>query len=217
MFWLLSSLFWSYKNLRSEREIQLQLQNEKLITELKLLKSQIRPHFIFNALNNIYSLVQQGDANAALMLEKLSAILRYTVDYSSVAVVPLNKEVTAIEKYMALEFLKKPKSENIDFYQEGSFQNIQIVPLILLSLVENCFKHSNVNYSEKGWIKIDCIVEDNVLHFITANSKSNHPKEKSGIGNKNIERQLALNYPNQYELKLEETDEQFVVNLKIRF
>lgn len=218
LFWLLSTLFWYYKNVQKERENQLQLKAEKLETELRFLKNQISPHFIFNTLNNIYALVQQGHANAAPMLAKLSTILRYILYDSAQDQVPLVKEIKTIQEYIQLQLFRKPKSNNVDFYQEGAVNGIQIAPLILLNFIENCFKHSNIDIDEAAWIKISCLIHDRELTFITENSqaKSSLKKEVGGLGNQNIKRQLALKYPNRHTLVTQAEGDLFKVQLTIK-
>lgn len=207
LFWLISTLFWHYEKSHIQRQEQLLMRAEKLEAELKFLKNQLSPHFIFNTLNNIYSLVQQGNKNAAPMLAKLSDVLRYLLYDSSQKTIFLAKEIAAIHKYVDLQLLRKPKSENVDFYQEGNGSRLKIPPLLLLNFVENSFKHSNLDKSKDAWIKISCIVkENNELHFTTENSKEDFtalPKN-GGLGNQNIQRQLELNYPNAHELVFED-------------
>lgn len=127
LFWLISTLYWYYGKLQEARETQLSIRAEKLETELRFLKNQISPHFIFNTLNNIYSLVQQGHQNAAPMLAQLSSILRYILYDSSKPTVPLQKEITTIQEYIKLQLYRKPKSTNIDFYQEGDISNLKLL------------------------------------------------------------------------------------------
>ena len=216
LFWLISTLYWYYQKLQEEREIQLKNRAEKLETELRFLKNQISPHFIFNTLNNIYSLVQQGHKNAAPMLAQLSTILRYILYESSREEVLLEKELNTIKDYIELQLFRKPKSSNVDFYQEGNVLYLKIAPLILLNFVENCFKHGNLAKSDDAWIKISCFIDDNQqLEFITENSKEKAFKkqEENGLGNKNIRRQLEINYPNAHELIVEETDDFFRTRL----
>lgn len=203
LFWLVSTLYWYYKKLQEEREMQLTLQTEKLAAELRFLKNQLSPHFIFNTLNNIYSLVQQGHKNAAPMLAQLSTILRYILYESSKDKVLLSKELATIKEYIELQLYRKPASTNVDFYQEGLLENYQIIPLLLLNFVENCFKHGNLDQSETAWIKISCIISDaGQLEFITENSKDKITLKQDigGIGNTNIQRQLLLNYADAHEL-----------------
>lgn len=218
LFWLISTLLWSYQKLQIERENQLQQKAERLESELRFLKNQISPHFIFNTLNNIYSLVQQGHKNAAPMLAQLSTILRYILYESSREKVLLTKEIKTIQDYIQLQLFRKPKSTNIDFYQEGNLQNLQIAPLILLNFVENCFKHSNIEVSENAWIKISCIVNDQALEFITENSKEKIVKERpvGGLGNQNIRRQLELNYAGNHEFHIENNLDAYKVTLLLK-
>lgn len=217
LFWLLSTMFWYYQSFQSERELQLQTKSTQLETEIKLLKSQIQPHFIFNTLNNVYSLVQQNSPNAAPMLAKLSNILRYTLYNNERKEVVLEKEINVIKEYISLQLLRKPLSENVDFYVEGYTKSHQIVPLLLLSWVENCFKHGDLGKNEEGFIKISCIIEDGVLYFSVENSKNQYAQktDSMGIGNKNIERQLLLNYPNKHTLNIENEVEVFKLEVQI--
>lgn len=217
LFWLLSTMFWYYQSFQTERELQLQAKSDQLETEIKLLKSQIQPHFIFNTLNNVYSLVQQGNPNAAPMLAKLSNILRYILYNNEKRTTILEKEINVIQEYINLQLLRNPLSENIDFYVEGYLKNHQIVPLLLLSWVENCFKHGDLDKNEAGFIKVSCILENDTLYFSTENSQqpSIQTRELGGIGNKNIERQLLLNYPNRHKLEIEETVDTFKLEVQI--
>lgn len=218
MFWLVSFLLWFSLKWQEERELQLQMKAEKLEVEMKFLKNQISPHFIFNTLNNIYSLVQQKHDNAAPMLAKLSKILRYLLYDSSQKEVFLKKELDAIQHYIELQLLRKPKSQNVDFYKEGRVAQLKVVPLLLLNFVENAFKHGNLDKTEEAWIQISCTIDENSrLHFIIENSKTKTigKRLEGGLGNQNIERQLALNYPNKHELEIENAEDIYKLNLTI--
>lgn len=217
LFWLISTLSWYYKKLQKERETQLQLKAEKLETELRFLKSQISPHFIFNTLNNIYALVQQGHKNAAPMLAQLSTILRYILYDSARDQVFLSKEIATIQEYIQLQLYRKSKSSNIDFYQEGKLNGLQIAPLMLLNFVENCFKHSNIDTNENGWIKISCMVHDGHIELITENStdKIIQKNDIGGIGTQNVIRQLELKYKDKHSLNTKKEDGVFIVRLTI--
>jgi len=189
-----------------------------LETELKFLKTQLSPHFIFNTLNNIYSLVKQGHKNAAPMLAKLSTVLRYILYDSSQEKVFLEKETTTIKEYIELQLLRKPKSENIDFYKEGSISDMRIAPLLLLSFVENCFKHGNIDKSKDAWIKISCIADEGkMLIFTTENSKEGQRGRHvgNGLGNENVKRQLDLYYPDKHQLEVVEGDDVFKIKLSL--
>lgn len=214
--WLISTLFWYYKKEQKERELHIQMKADKLEAEMKFLKNQISPHFIFNTLNNIYSLVQQGHPNASPMLAKLSGILRYLLYDSAKKEVPLKKELQTIEQYIELQLMRKPKSQNVDFYQEGNTNGIKIVPLLLLNFVENCFKHGDLDKSEEGFVKIACIAEEGQrVRFTAENSKTTAVvvSQSGGLGNLNIQRQLDLNYKDKYQLVVKDEKEVFGVEL----
>ena len=219
LFWMISTLIWYSQKWQQERELQLQLRAEKLVTEMKFLKNQISPHFIFNTLNNIYSLVQQKHENAAPMLAKLSKILRYLLYESAQQEVLLEKELEAIQHYIELQLLRKPKSNNVDFYKEGRVQYLKIAPLLLVNFVENAFKHSQIDQSEEAWIQISCIIkEDKTLHFSVENSKVGKAikEDNGGLGNENVKRQLALSYPEKHTLHITEEENAYKLDLQIQ-
>ncbi len=220
LFLLISTLYWYYQQWQLEKEKRLRIRSEKLEAELKFLKTQISPHFIFNTLNNIYSLVVQQHDNAAPMIAKLSTILRYVLYESSENKVLLKKELNALENYIGLHLLRKPKSENIDFYQEGKIADIKIAPLLLINFVENCFKHSDIDKNEGAWIKVSCIIDETHVHFTTENSKDGKDmaskNSEGGIGIDNVKRQLALHYPDRHQIKIQDEQDRHKVDLKIK-
>lgn len=219
LFILLSSFFWFYKSFQMEKERKMKLKTEKLETELKFLKAQISPHFIFNSLNNIYALVLQQHKNAAPMVAGLSKIMRYILYDCSEDEVLLEKELEHIQNYINLQLLKMPASENIDFYTEGNFQGITIAPLILINFVENSFKHSNIDNDENAWIKIEALMkESNVFHFRIHNSKGVQSVniKDGGIGLVNTKQQLNLHYPEKHGLEISENPEDFEIELSIK-
>lgn len=218
LFFLLSSLYWYYKDRQKQLQRQLTLKNEKLEAELKFLKTQISPHFLFNTLNNIYALAYQKHDNAAPMVAKLSKIMRYIIYDGNVETVPLEKEIETLRSYIDLHLMRKPRSENIDFYAEGNFKNHQIAPLLLINFVENCFKHSDIDKNEDSFIKIVCqIIGENELHFSTENSFEPNSKNKDwgGIGLENVRRQLALNYE-VHDLKIYSKNNIFKLELSLK-
>lgn len=214
-----SYLYWFYQQWFIQTNEALLLKSQQLETELQLLKTQISPHFLFNTLNNIYSLCQQKHDNAALMVTRLAAVLRYLIYEGAQAKVALSKEVAMIEDYIQLQLLKKSESQNIDFYTEGITSQHQIAPLLLINFVENSFKHSNFFNDANAWIEVSvCIDEDNQLVVEVANSVATgiDKPEKGGIGLANTQRQLELHYPKAHQLKLAQQDESFQVNLYIQ-
>jgi len=193
------------------------LLREKLQAELNFLRLQINPHFLFNILNNIYSLAYAKDDKAPDMISRLSLILRYMLYECKGERVPLKKELELLKNYSDLQQLKLEDERNIDFYDEG-IQSQQIAPLILISVLENSFKHSDIATNKQGWIKVDFIVADKVFIYSVSNSISEHVQstsEYSGIGYENFEKQLQLNYPENYTLDVKHEDGSHIVHLTI--
>ena len=212
---LISFLVWRINQFESEKKRGLALNNEKLKAELLLLKSQVSPHFLFNTLNNIYSLSIEKHDHAPLMIEKLSEILRYLIYEGHKEVVLLEKEANLIEEYVALQLLKKMKGEQqIKLTIKGVEPHHKIAPLILVNLVENCFKHGDINYKPDGFLRIMLRVEENVLYFKTENSFQPNKKAK-GIGIANIREQLKHNYPNAHQFNIHQEMTTFEVSLTI--
>ncbi len=219
LFTFISTMVWHYQQFYESQQKQIQTEKDKLENELQFLKAQISPHFLFNSLNNIYSLSLQKDENAAPMVAKLSQIMRYILESSSKERVSLKGELAFLQDYIDLQLLKKAKSENVDFYTEGIEANHKIAPLLLVNFLENAFKFSGIYQDENAWIEVTCSVEENQqFHFQIANSKQmklENGVKSSGIGISNVQRQLALHYPDRHELKVEEGEEEFRVSLEV--
>jgi len=212
---LISFLYWYFILYLREKNDNLALQNDKLQAELLLLKSQVSPHFLFNSLNNIYSLSITKHDNAPVMIEKLSDILRYIIYEGTKNEVHLEREVELMNNYIDLQLLKKLKAEkNIKVTTKGVKSAHKIAPLILINLVENCFKHSDIAYHENGFLEIDLRVSNEQLSFHTINSYKASSK-KSGIGLKNIQQQLQHYYPEAHRLKIESDEAVFRVEMQI--
>lgn len=204
LFMLLSLLYWYFKQWQLEREKQLILKSEKLEAELNFLRTQLNPHFIFNTLNNIYSLSLQKHDNAAPMIANLSSILRYTLYEGGDGHVNLENEINALKRLIDLYLMAKPKSMNVLFLHEGDCRPWEIVPMLLMNFAENCFKHSNINIDSSGFIKINSkIMPDGKFVFITENSwvPAIAGNKNGGIGLQNAMRQLEINYPNAHSLE----------------
>jgi len=194
------------------------LKSENLNTELKFLKSQINPHFLFNALNNIYAMSMMNSKDAPKMILKLSDILRYNLYDGIQERVPLEKEIRYIENYVSFQKLKDDKIENINMDFDNVDGNIMIAPLILIPFVENSFKHSKIEDIANGWINIDLKTVGEKIVFSVTNSvpKIDFKKDTSkGIGLENVKRRLELIYPNKYDLHINEVENQFSVKLTI--
>ena len=217
LFWLLSILFWSYRTRQEESREKLQIRSEKLELEMRLLKNQLSPHFIFNSLNNLYALIQQGHEQAGPMLAKLSRILRYLYQEAHKEQVSLQQELEAIHWYYELFLLRKPASEQIEIVLPAVDPQWSVPPLLLLSLVENGFKHSNLNTVPQAWLQIDSkVLPDRILEFHISNSFT--PKQevsRSQVGFQNIQQQLDYFFPERHFFAWSAKDGIFHVHLRI--
>ncbi|GAA4275160.1 hypothetical protein GCM10022258_44560 [Aquimarina gracilis] len=211
-------LFFDWFKERRETEA---LRREKVDAELKFLKSQTNPHFLFNTLNSIYGLALEKSEKTPSLILKLSEILSYTLYESNVEKVDLGKELALIENIIALEKERYEKRVDIDYKVEGKVEKIKIPPLILIPFIENAFKHGLKNEIKKGWIKIHIKATKDLLFFMIENSISSiEEKEKgtneSGLGLQNVTRRLDLIYGEQKDLDITKTDTSFKVVLKIK-
>lgn len=192
---------------------------ERAEAELKLLKSQISPHFLFNTLNNIYGLAYLRDERAAQMISKLSKLLRYLLYDCDQPKVPLLKEKDLIEHYLSIQLLKHEDSRNVDFYHAGITNNNKIAPMILINFVENCFKHSDLENNPHGWIKISLEVENNELNFRTENTVKQEvekiPTDQKGIGLTNSLKILEANYQGRHKVEMSRENHVYQLDLKI--
>lgn len=195
-----------------------EIENEKLMAELRFLKAQINPHFLFNTLNNLYYLAFTNSPNTTEVIAKLSQMMRYMIYDSNHVTVPMSKEIEYMENYISLEKLRLNNPIPINFEVKGNSDSLMIVPLIFITFLENAFKHGVSNNSEDAWVNIFIKVEGKQCVYRVENSKipknTNH-EEKSGIGLQNLQRRLALSYPDNYELKVEEETDKYSVELSI--
>jgi len=192
----------SYIDLRKVVKREFKLRHQKVQVELNYLKLQLNPHFLFNNLNNIYSLCVNKDDNAPLMVARLSGMMRNYVNYSKLSKISLDKEIDTINNFISFQKLKKPMSSNIDVYIEGDVSDYQIIPLVLVNFVENAFKHSDIFHSDRSYISISFVLDEFMnLMFLVENSVFEYKNNKSiGIGNVNIKRQLDLAYEDRFSL-----------------
>ncbi len=208
---------------RFEERHQLEvLQKEKANTELKFLKAQINPHFLFNTLNNLYSLtLEESSEKASEVVLKLSDMLDYMLYRCKDAEVPLKNEITFIQDYIDLESLRYGSKLTLSFTHHLHDPNVMIAPLILISFIENAFKHGASNTLNDSIITIELTTNQDQLCFkvfntLPSSEQNNRDNESnSGIGFSNSERQLELNYTNNYYLKSIKTDKDFQVILTI--
>jgi two-component system LytT family sensor kinase len=182
--------------------IQRSLETEKKDMELQFLKSQLNPHFLFNSLNNIYSLAYQKSDKTADAILKLSEIMRYMIYESNDSWVALSKEIEYVQSYIELQKLRFKDGASVMMTLNGEIDNQQILPLVLISFVENAFKHGVAN-DPSDPIRINIIANQKILHFSITNKKNNANKDHiGGVGLNNVERRLQLLYPERYKLNI---------------
>ena len=195
---------------------------EKMRADIDLLRSQINPHFFFNALNNIYAISQRNkDDEAGHAIMKLSGLMRYMIYDSSVAEISLARELEHIENYFEVARLKFAQDEKVDIriQKEGNFHEYKIAPLLLVPFVENAFKHGLGSKGE-GYIHLNLFVNENELNFQINNpilEKKESWKKHPGIGLDNVKKRLQLIYPGRYHLDIPDSKGEFKVQLTIKW
>jgi two-component system LytT family sensor kinase len=199
----------------SNERIQRNLESERREMELQFLKSQLNPHFLFNSLNNIYSLAYQKSDKTADAIMKLSEIMRYMIYESNTPTVALSKEVDYLTNYIELQKIRFKDGAFIELTLNGEIDDQKIVPLMLISFVENAFKHGVVNDPENP-VKINIIANQKILHFSVINKKNQQNKDaQGGIGLPNVERRLQLVYPDRYKLNVVNSATHYTCELMI--
>jgi len=194
---------------------QKNLMREKKEMELQFLKSQLNPHFLFNSLNNIYSLAYQKSDKTADAILKLSEIMRYMIYESNDSWVALSKEIEYLQSFIELQKLRFKDGAAVEFTQNGEIDNQQIVPLILISFVENAFKHGIANDPQNP-IRINIIANQKILHFSVSNKKNSYNKDQmGGVGLHNVERRLQLLYPDRYKLNIVNSETHYTSELML--
>jgi len=207
---------------RFEERHQLEvLQKEKANTELKFLKAQTNPHFLFNTLNNLYSLTLEKSEKAPEVVLKLSDMLDYMLYRCKDSEVPVKQEIALIQDYIDLESLRYGDKLTLSFTYHLHSPDVMIAPLILISFVENAFKHGASKNLNDSIIEIELTTKQDQLSFkvfntLPSNTQNDTENEsRSGIGFSNSQRQLELNYKDNYDLKSKKTDTSFEVALTI--
>ncbi|UJH66350.1 sensor histidine kinase [Allomuricauda sp. SCSIO 65647] len=200
-----------------------ELERRQMATELRFLRSQVSPHFFFNTLNNIYSLTLEKSNKAPEVVLKLSDLMRYLLYATKKRKEGLKKEVECIQNYIDLERIRFDDSLEVDVNITGNLENKAIAPMLLIPLVENCFKHGASKNIGKMNICVNINVIDSFLYFETKNTKPKGekkdriPSRAGGIGLSNVRKRLQLGYaPNEYEFNVEENKTLFKVSLKLK-
>lgn len=195
---------------------QQELEKEQAITELAYLKSQINPHFLFNTLNDIYSLTYQKAEMAPEAVLKLSELLRYMLKESNDRFAPVEREITYLKNVVELYEIGQKGIAYINLEINGDYKDREIAPLILINFIENAFKHGIVNDPENP-VKIKLSINENDFDFEVFNKKNKDYKDKTGgIGLANVQRRLALIYPDRHKLGIIDENDTFTVHLKLK-
>ncbi len=200
-----------------ERQM-VQAESEHLSTEIKFLKSQINPHFLFNSLNNIYTLTLLRDDKAPESLLRLSGMLRYMLYEAETETVPLGKEIDYIHSFIALTQLKDSRGLNVKVEMDESRPRLPIAPLLLIPFVENAFKHSRIEDRETGYVDIWLATTPATITFTVINSVPAIPSpvdKVGGIGLDNVRKRLELLYPDRHRLLIRKEAERFTAELEI--
>ena len=199
-------------SIRNEKD----LVKDKLETELKFLKNQINPHFLFNTLNNIYALARKKSDDTPTMVARLANLLRFMLYESAKSAIPISEEIKILDDYVQLEEIRYSNRLQVCFNKEIDDYSRLISPLILLPFIENAFKHGVSDTISSTNICIRIKLDKGLLHFVVKNSHNNNCTDviKENIGLKNIRRQLELTY-RDFSLNIASKEQTFTVDLMI--
>ena len=203
----------AYFSLKQQQEETL-LQRSQF--ELRLLKAQVQPHFLFNTLNNMYYEAYMEAPRTARLIERLSDIMRYFVDQSVQDSVPLATEVQFLDNYIALEIIRISPEPEINFYKQFD-PATQVPPMLLMTFVENIFKHGIDKIRGRNTIDLALVQEGGYLCFSTKNTLNEHtgPIRPAGLGLENLRKRLAILYSDHFELNTFNDGERFTATLKV--
>jgi two-component system LytT family sensor kinase len=209
------------KNWLEGQRRQQALEKEKLETELKFLKYQFNPHFLFNSINSIFFLIHKNPDMASDSLAKFSELLRHQLYESNDNLIPIDKEIDYLENFIELEKLRQNDNLKVSFDgDEACTTNLGIGPFILMTFVENAFKHVSKHKDEPNWIDIKLTIKNKELLLCLINSKSEEVNKDvvnyGGIGLKNVQRRLELLYPGKFALDIKDNADIFSVKCRIQ-
>lgn len=192
------------------------LRHERKKVELMHLKSQVNPHFFFNTLNNLYGLIKTDPEKASALVLKLSDMMRYSIYEAQNECVMLEKEVEYLNNYIGLHKMRYHKQIAIDF-QVDIQEGYRVMPLLLIILLENAFKHGVENLREHAFVHLVLTTADNEIHFkIKNNFDDSMAPEGPGIGLHNLKRRLEIAYENKYQLRLVQNNGEYLAELSLK-
>ena len=214
----LSLILHNYKSIVKNEDLKnkiLQTQLQLKEQELKLLKMQIHPHFLFNSLNTIYGFALKKGEETPKMILKLSNLLDYILYQIEKPSVSLENEIYHLQDYISLEKLRFHDTLQVNLIKESAAENINIAPMMLIPFVENSFKHGAI---VNGVLVINILIKkiDNTILFEVENSIIEKSKSEGGIGLENIQKRLKMLYPNAHTLEINENDQRFKVSLTLQ-
>ena len=191
-----------------------------LQAELNALKGQIHPHFLFNTLNNLYALTLVNSPKSSQVVLGLSDMLRYMLYECNAELVTISKEITMLQQYISLEKLRYEDRIDISFTLSGDLDNKLVAPLIMLTFIENAFKHGASDTVGQAWVNIDLQVKGQQMKLKVANSKPEYPngdseKHCGNIGLQNVKKRLELLYPSAHQLKILDDEDIFLIVLEL--
>ncbi|MGN0032948.1 MAG: sensor histidine kinase [Candidatus Limimorpha sp.] len=200
------------------------LKIENMNMELRYLKSQINPHFLFNALNNIYSLVYTHDEKAPDSVLKLSEMLRYVMVDCQADKISLDKEMRFIDNYIDFQLMKHESRRNISFEKNITNMGLLIPPMIFQPLVENSFKYSRIENDPDGFVRFSIFQDENTIEFVAENTVrtisnslvSSNKKPGSGIGQENVKKRLKLYYKDDFSFSVKNENNIYTAKVKIK-
>lgn len=217
-------IFYYQRKENEEKIIADQLKSEKLDMELRYLKSQINPHFLFNALNNIYSMVYTHDDNAAAGVLKLSEMLRYVLVDCQAELIPLSKEIKYIENFIDFQMMRMAGERDVVLEQDIEKEDFMIAPMLLQPIIENCFKYSRLETRPDGYVHIRIWQRGGKFRFEAENSiaqnvmpivKNGVEEKKSGIGLINVQQRLMLHYGDSYQFDIQQDNDIYKVKIEL--
>lgn len=215
-------IFYYQRKENEEKTVSDQLKSEKLDMELRYLKSQINPHFLFNALNNIYSMVYTHDDNAADGVLKLSEMLRYVLVDCQAEMIPLSKEIKYIDNFIDFQMMRMGGHRDVVFTKDVEKEDFLIAPMLLQPIIENCFKYSRLETHPDGYVHVSVRQKGNRICFEAENTVAENALPiagnggtKSGIGLKNVQQRLMLHYGEDYVFDIEQNKDKGTYKVKI--
>ncbi len=207
------------RNTLKKEELEIALKNQQLEAELKFLRTQVNPHFLFNSWNNIYSLAFTQSTKTPDMILRLSDMMSYMLYDCKSEKVNLSKEIDYLQNYIALQQLKKDGEYQIEFEVIGIKDGIMISPMLFIPFFENAFKHGNLEDVQNGWLKSEIKIEANhKIYFHISNSFNPLYRSplKGGVGLENVKERLELLYPNKHHLNIRKNESFYEVDLNFQ-